>query len=368
MAERFDYYYGIETQQFAYYMVPKILFKHERFRQFSADSKLLYGIMQNRASLSMQNGWCDEEGRTYIICSVEEIMDLLGCGKNKAIQLLDELETNMGLIIRKRQGLGKPNLIYVLNCLRLVDDEGNTYLLDQHGEVTSSNVNSKPQEVPKSNFKKFENQTSRSLKNKLQEVSKSNFKKFENQTSRSLKNKLQEVSNPHSSNTDNSNTDNNETDNNETDNNYIYINNIGNPSYQSITDTGTDSRIHGDKMDKMDEIRICREKIKQNIQYDYLTMRYGKTRVDEITNLLVDEITSDQDQKWISGTNVPADMVKERLMGLTQDHIEYVFESLDNCPSRIRNIKAYLLAALYNASTTMDNYTRASVNADQWSI
>ena len=365
MAERFDYYYGIETQQFEYYMVPKILFKHDRFRQFSAGSKLLYGILRNRASLSMQNGWCDEKGRTYIICSVDEIMDLLGCGNKKVIQLLDELESGMGLILRKRQGLGKPNLIYVLNCIRLVDDDGNTYLLDQSDEDTSRSVETTFQEVSKSHFKKCQNDTSRNVKMTLQEMSKPHFKKCQNDTSRNVEITLQEMSNPHSSNTDNSNTDNSNTDNNKTDNNYIYINNLGNPSYQSINNTEADLHM---RRDKMDEIRICREKIKQNIQYDYLTMRYGKTRVDEITNLLVDEITSDQDQKWISGTNVPADMVKERLMGLTQDHIEYVFESLDNCPSRIRNIKAYLLAALYNASTTMDNYTRASVNADQWSI
>ena len=59
----FDYYYGIEAEQFAFYRVPRLLIKDERFKGLSSDAKLLYGLMLDRMSLSMKNGWLDEENR-----------------------------------------------------------------------------------------------------------------------------------------------------------------------------------------------------------------------------------------------------------------------------------------------------------------
>lgn len=64
---KFDYYYGIEADQFSFYRVPRLLIKDERFKGLSSDAKLLYGLMLDRMSLSMKNGWLDEENRAYII-------------------------------------------------------------------------------------------------------------------------------------------------------------------------------------------------------------------------------------------------------------------------------------------------------------
>ena len=72
---RFDYYYGIEAEQFAFYRVPRILIKDERFKDLSSDAKLLYGLMLDRMSLSMKNGWLDKENRAYIHYTVESIME-----------------------------------------------------------------------------------------------------------------------------------------------------------------------------------------------------------------------------------------------------------------------------------------------------
>ena len=74
-------------------------------------------ILLDRMNLSARNGWLDEEGRVYIIFTIEEIKGALGCAEKKAVKLLDELEKKCGLIERKRQGLGKPNLIYVKNFI-----------------------------------------------------------------------------------------------------------------------------------------------------------------------------------------------------------------------------------------------------------
>lgn len=111
----YDYFYGAEAEQFSFYRIPKVLFTEERFRSVSAEAKVLYGLLLDRMSLSCKNGWLDQAGRVYIIFTIEEVMTALGCADQKAGKLLHELESKCRLIERKRQGLGKPNLIYVKN-------------------------------------------------------------------------------------------------------------------------------------------------------------------------------------------------------------------------------------------------------------
>ena len=93
----------------------KALFTDERFKSISAEAKILYGILLDRMSLSRKNGWLDEQGRVFIIFTLEEVMEAIGCADQKATKLLNELDSKAGLIERKRQGLGKPNLIFVKN-------------------------------------------------------------------------------------------------------------------------------------------------------------------------------------------------------------------------------------------------------------
>ena len=113
----YDYFYGIQAEQFSFYRIPKLLFTHPSFKGMSTEAKTLYGILLDRMNLSAKNNWIDDSGRVYIIFPVEEVMEALGCAEQKAIKLLSELDTKAGLIERKRQGLGKPNLIYVKNFI-----------------------------------------------------------------------------------------------------------------------------------------------------------------------------------------------------------------------------------------------------------
>lgn len=110
-----DYFYGAQADQFAFYRIPKALFTDERFKSISAEAKILYGILLDRMSLSRKNGWLDEQGRVFIIFTLDEVMEAIGCADQKATKLLNELDSKAGLIERKRQGLGKPNLIFVKN-------------------------------------------------------------------------------------------------------------------------------------------------------------------------------------------------------------------------------------------------------------
>lgn len=63
----YDYFYGAESEQFSFYRIPKVLFTEERFRNISAEAKVLYGLLLDRMSLSAKNGWLDKENQVYII-------------------------------------------------------------------------------------------------------------------------------------------------------------------------------------------------------------------------------------------------------------------------------------------------------------
>lgn len=181
----FDYYYGIEAEQFSFYRVPRLLIKDERFKGLSSDAKLLYGLMLDRMSLSMKNGWLDDENRAYIIYTVDAIMEDLGCSKPTCTKIMRELgsDNGIGLIEKKRRGLGKPDIIYVKNFASVPDEKE---------EKESSNPDVSP-EVKDFNFKKQKNLTSGSKKIEFQEVKESDLKREIIFTSESKETEPQEV-------------------------------------------------------------------------------------------------------------------------------------------------------------------------------
>ena len=144
-----NYFTGGQADLFSFYRLPKILFADPRFRGISAEAKILYGLLLDRMSLSVKNGWLDSTGRVYIIFTVEEIMESLACGNKKAVGLLRELEEKAGLIERRRQGLGRPNLIYVKNFTEVSESHFQKCQND-----TSSGVISTRQEVSKGHSNK----------------------------------------------------------------------------------------------------------------------------------------------------------------------------------------------------------------------
>ena len=106
----FDYYYGGQSESFAFYRIPRILVTGQEFRCLSTDAKLLYGLMLDRMGLSMRNGWYDAQGRVFIYYTMEQIQEDMNCGHDKALKLLAELDAakGVGLIERVKQGQGKP--------------------------------------------------------------------------------------------------------------------------------------------------------------------------------------------------------------------------------------------------------------------
>ena len=120
------------------------------------------------------------------------------------------------------------------------------------------------------------------------------------------------------------------------------------------------------RRDGMRERESYRELILENIEYDILTQnaQLDKARLDELVELMVDTVCSKRQTIRIAGDDYPAEVVKSRFLKLTASHIEYILERMRENTTYVRNIKKYLLAALYNAPVTMDSYYTSLVSHD----
>lgn len=107
-----------------------------------------------------------------------------------------------------------------------------------------------------------------------------------------------------------------------------------------------------------------RELVMENLDYDIMTERYERSSLDEIVELVTETLCSGRPTIVVSGEEYPAQLVKDRLMKLTSSHIEYAFDCIDKNTTYVRNIKKYLLAVLFNASSTIDRYYTTLVNHD----
>ena len=118
--------------------------------------------------------------------------------------------------------------------------------------------------------------------------------------------------------------------------------------------------------DWMQERESYRELILENIEYDYLIQNHqlDRDRLDELVELMVDTVCSRRETIRIAGDDYPAEVVKSRFLKLDSSHIEYVLDRMRENTTYVRNIKKYLLAALYNAPATIGSYYTSLVSHD----
>ena len=122
-----------------------------------------------------------------------------------------------------------------------------------------------------------------------------------------------------------------------------------------------------DGMDRMELADAYREIICENIEYSILAERHGKQRMDETVELMLEVILSKRPYIRIAGDDFPREVVRSRFLKINSSHVEYDFDCIDKNTTKVGNIKAYLLTALYNAPATMGSYYRAEVNHDLYS-
>ena len=297
----FDYYYGVEAEQFTFVRVPKVLFTDkEHFGSLSNEAKLLYGLLLERMSLSRKNNWIDKHNRVYIIFPVEEIEEILDVGHEKALNLLKELDdqSGIGLVKKKRRGLGLPSILYVKNFI-------------VKGEKSTDYV-----------------PTSRSTENEFQEVG---------------------------------NSDPNNTDINNTDMSYTYNQSINPPcfGFQNFS-PGTDGLI--DEIDRNTVEEEVKKQIDYDCLISHPDSSVVQM-AEEIKDLMVDVLCGER-SVVSEGKRVSEESAKSAYRKITFDHVQYVMKSLVSYPDKISRIDRFLTTSLYNSVYTLTNSTFAGFEYD----
>ena len=120
--------------------------------------------------------------------------------------------------------------------------------------------------------------------------------------------------------------------------------------------------------DEKNAYKIYEEIIKENIEYEHLinAKRLDRDRIDEILDLILETVCSKRKRILIAGDEYPAELVKAKFMKLDSSHIEFVLDCMQENTTKVRNIKQYLKAVLFNAPSTIGNYYTSLVNHDMY--
>lgn len=304
---------GAPAKRGAFLKVPKALLTEPRYRRLSDGAKLFYSLLLDRMELSVKNGWEDEAGRSYIYFTVESAAAQLGCGRDKVTGLFRALE-EAGLIRRHRQGLGRPSRIYV-----------------QTPQADCAADEAPAPETPAS------------------DAGKSDFETPESPAAEMGETRRPEAEGPGGNQTEEKETDFSKPEQNHPD-----------PTEDAVVVdwTGEDYRAR------------FRDYFQWRFEWEYLLEEkpQDRERLEEILELLVDTICTARTSFTFGGEKRPASVVKSRLLDLDRWHVEYVLETMGQGDSPIRNVRNYLLTALYNAPLTMENYYKTRVEQDMRSF
>lgn len=310
----FDFFYGNEADQYQFYRVPQALFTNDRFSKISCEAKLLYGFLLDRCGLSRKSKWSDDDGKLYVFFKQDEACEKLNIGKDKAVKIFNELD-KIGLIFRKKQGQGKPTKIYVCNFAREIETSGS-----------------------QTSAEKSEKEVLTSEKPKSEKAECSINRQTEVQTSENQKSKPPE-------------------------NRSLYIYGLNHTEYNhtnpSIYRSGeTEPMSEKDKWTD-DAIADCEEFIKMNIDYEsFLNEGVSPNTLDMIVDIMLEAYNPLNDYIKIQGQSVKRTIALRQYEKLDKDHIRYILDSINEeaRKRRIKNMRPYLKACLYNAPHSMDMY------------
>ena len=301
---QFDYFYGNEAEQFTFYRIPKVLVSSPQFKKVSDSAKLLYGLMLDRMSLSIRNGWFDEKNRAYIFFTIKDIMELMCCATEKATKITAELdsEKGIGLIERVKQGQGKPAKIYLKK-----------FISDSEDYSEKSRVS----EIENQDFGNPKSQTFENRNSRVSTVESAEFRKSEC-----------------------NNTDNNYTESNDTD-----LSNINPINSGTAESTEQPERL-------IDRYNKTITQIKKQIEYDGLINTNDVDIINNIVNVMADVMLIDIPYYEIEGKKIPAELVRIRYSQITYYSLDAFLIEFGEIYHKIKNPKAYLITALYNVALT----------------
>ncbi len=318
---QFDYFYGNEAEQFTFYRIPKVLITSPQFKKVSDSAKILYGLMLDRMSLSIKNGWFDEQGRAYIFFKTDDIMELMDCKSQKATKLVAELNTEkgIGLIERVKQGQGKPARIYLKKFINTYDDV----------------------------------QKSRISENENQDFCKSKLQTFENQKCRLSENESADFRNSKCNYNNKNNTKMNDTD----------FNKSINQSAEDVVKKSVPDTVEERWIDRYNKTI---SEIKEQIDYECLLHSNSAELINDIVDTMAEVMLVDTPSYKIENKNIATEMVRIRYSKLTYGKLEAFLLDFDEVRYKIHKKTSYLITALYNASFTSEISISNRVKSDMY--
>ena len=323
----FPFHYGQEAESYSFYRIPKI-----------------------------RNGWVDDEGKVYIYFRRQKVMEELDCCQKKAGQLMAELDdkNGIGLITRIHQGLGKPDRIYVHRCtLPHMEIRGSPG--DGSGGPDCGAGESGPAVFTDDGICGDSLPTS--------EVSEIHVQRCKKYPSGGEEKIPPEVSERSCNKTEINNTEMSETDLIPSGGNGTY----GHPAVNRINSGGAVDRNDGYAA-AIEEYSLYREYFEEQCELKILQEKNPDYRevLEEMISILTDTCTSTKPVIRIGGDDRPAQIVRSRFMKLDSGHIQYVLNCFAENTTKVRNIRQYLLTALYNAPSTIGSYYTAEVRHDMY--
>ena len=332
------YYYGEDVLSKSFLILPKELVFTKSLANMSAKSKILYCVLRERLMLSARNNWTDENGRIYIIYSIEKIAEDLFYSRATIMRMMDELE-HLGLIERRKQGLGKPNLVYLCNSETIAEllsgadieieewEQGET----EH-RLTCQICNPEESRVDQiesedcATDQQYQNWQSQNQNDQMT-CQICNFQKYQD-----------------------CNSNNTEYKNN---NRYKHL---------SIMYTVNHSRVQDRWMDR-DCVEVFFRK-----KWEYDVLLQDGADADLLAVLLAVAVDTCSRRSTtihrFGRREYTTAELRAQFSKLTMSHIQYVLYSLGQITTRIHNIRAYLLTSLYNAPDTMTFYYSRKVYED----
>lgn len=293
-----------QALQYRYLVIPQLLITDPAFADIDCAAKLTYAILLNRLTLSAENPaeYTDEEGQLFVIFTVEELQSTLHLSKPTAVKVLNQLE-KAGLIEKKRQGQGKPTLLYVNDFTAAVE------LPSPGGD---SNGPESDQSTVEDSSEKFNDLTSRSEEFEPQEV-----KKLDCSKNDLRKNDLRISS-----------------------------------SYQDEERKDREARALGPPHVRKIDIDDLTEDVKNQIEYDVLKEVHGECVAKSVLFLIVGVLARDGPFYFEKG-QYPEEAVKQRFRSLEYMDIDRALNILYQTPG-VRNQTAYLQTLLFNAVGSSD--------------
>ena len=363
-----DFYYGREAEQFTFYRLPKALITDERFKEMTNNAKLLYGLMLDRMSLSKKRGWLDEENKVFIKYSLNNIEEDLNISRKTSGSLLKELEA-IGLIEMVQQ-TGVANIIYVKNFVSEECQE--VHKLGDSKKQCEKETSVKSELVEKGNQCKNSTSENFTLVEKSDQCKNStsvNIVPVEkrNQCKNGTSGAFEPVEKLHQCNFDTGT----RVKTTPVPVEKLHPSNIEIENKMNNTNPISQSYQRFDGNDRMDEVEAYMALIRDNIDYDIMMQDYEwryRDMYEELYQIICDVVCVPRQVIRIEGEDYPYSLVKSKFLKLNKSHLEYVISCMERNTTKIANIKAYLITALYNAPNTITHFYSAEVNHDMYGI